>query len=154
MRRFLVIAVIMGMVGYVMGQVETSKVELQEPATHVSDGLVYITRDSGGNLIFTDKILGALVTLTDLVTSATGVTEHSKLTGLGADDHTQYYNSSRLFTKLGSSAAGAIGPNPPHGRGADIPTKDKARIKGEIITEMKKLGRPEDEIKKDFPWLF
>ena len=57
------------------------------------------------------------------------------------------------MTHLGQ-AASALGPNPAHGKGVrDIPDSEKSRIKKEIVREMKKLGRKEEEIKKDFPWL-
>jgi len=61
----------------------------------IEDTSTTITLDGSNNMLFTDAVTGAK-TLAEL--AAGGVTDHGALTGLGDDDHSIYYNASRLTT--------------------------------------------------------
>ena len=87
------------------GQIETHIIDLADPDTYLSDETVYIKRDTSGYLVFADSASGGEVTLAELINSASPGA-HSGLTGLSGDDHPQYYNSTRLYSKLGSSNSG------------------------------------------------
>jgi hypothetical protein len=56
------------------------------------DERVLITRDATGRMLFKDDTVSTYVTLLQL---CGGVSAHSALSGLGADDHTQYLTSGR-----------------------------------------------------------
>ena len=70
--------------------VKTSRVEIGVNANY--DGKVKIYRDEQGNMVFVDDQITSPVTLSSL---DKGIEEHSKLTGLGEDDHAQYLNATR-----------------------------------------------------------
>lgn len=67
----------------------TGTLRLEDSST---DLMVAITVDNGALLVGGSPIGGG------------GVTDHGSLTGLGDDDHTQYYNASRLTTALSGYA--------------------------------------------------
>jgi len=87
------------------GQIETHIIDLADPDTYLSDETVYIKRDTSGYLVFADSASGGEKTLAELINSASPGA-HSGLTGLSGDDHPQYYTSTRLYSKLGSSNVG------------------------------------------------
>ncbi len=70
--------------------VQTNQVEIGEASNY--DGTVLIDRDASGRMTFADSENTTPRVLSDLIS---GVTTHSNLGGLAADDHTQYLNTSR-----------------------------------------------------------
>lgn len=70
--------------------VQTNQVEIGEGSNY--DGTVLIDRDPSGRMTFVDSENTTPRILSDLIS---GVTTHSGLGGLAADDHTQYLNTSR-----------------------------------------------------------
>lgn len=70
--------------------IETGRVDIGVGGAY--DGTVWITRGTGGSLVFRDQQVGSSVTLQQL---KDGINDHGSLSGLGDDDHTQYHNSVR-----------------------------------------------------------
>ena len=103
----LVVVIVVMMVGCAAwGAVESPKVNFSDPATYSADDHVYIRRDASSKMVFKDDGISSEVLLETLV-NAGGVSDHGGLTGLGDDDHTVYYNLTRLNTKLGTSESGS-----------------------------------------------
>jgi hypothetical protein len=70
--------------------IKTGEVEIGQNGIY--DGVVKISRDGAGNLLFQDSEVTTPVLLKDL---GHGVEHHSKLQGLSGDDHLQYLTSGR-----------------------------------------------------------
>ena len=70
--------------------IETNKLELGFQSNY--DGTVHIDRDAQGRMTFTDSEVTTPVLLSDMTQ---GQDVHGALSGLGADDHPQYLNTSR-----------------------------------------------------------
>lgn len=96
-RIFFSLVVLLSLAGSVFA-VKTRNVEIGNKSGY--DGRVRIYRDTGGNMVFIDDMLSSPVTL---YTLSRGVEEHSKLFGLGNDDHPQYLNEARHDTEHSSS---------------------------------------------------
>jgi hypothetical protein len=83
-------------------------IEYQSPnAAAPADGCGVIA--VGSNLVFTPSPVATQVYVSQAIAAAldgigAGVTDHGALTGLGDDDHTQYYNASRLATAISGKA--------------------------------------------------
>lgn len=107
MRRILVLVWILGLLGLVcFGAIETNMIDFSDPVGENPDQTVYIKRDTSDNMVLSDQNITSPVLLSTLV-NAGGVSDHGDLTGLGNDDHSQYFNQSRLDTKLGTSESGS-----------------------------------------------
>jgi hypothetical protein len=94
------------LMGCVWGAVESPRVNFSDPSTYVNDDKVYIRRDTGDEMLLKDDSITSEVRLWTLV-NAGGVSDHGGLTGLGDDDHANYYNAARLYVKFGSANAGS-----------------------------------------------
>lgn len=86
--------------------IESEEINFSDPVTFTADDTVYIRRDTSDRMVLKDQDITSEVLLSTLV-NAGGVNVHGELGGLGVDDHNQYYNNSRLFTKFGSSESGS-----------------------------------------------
>ena len=70
--------------------IQTGKVELGNNGVY--DGTVWIARNTSGSLVFRDRDLGSTVSLLQLLGSQS---DHGSLSGLGDDDHSQYFTGAR-----------------------------------------------------------
>jgi hypothetical protein len=83
-------------------------IEYQSPnAAAPADGCGVIA--VGTNLVFTASPVATQVYVSQAIAAAldgigAGVSDHGELTGLGDDDHTQYFNASRLATAIAGKA--------------------------------------------------
>ena len=78
--------------GHIVSQIPTSHIELTDIGSTTHTGIDAHIADSNIHFPWED--------VTDAITTATGslTSDHGSITGLGDDDHTQYYNSTRLDT--------------------------------------------------------
>lgn len=83
--------------------VQTNRVEIGEGSNY--DGTVLIDRDASGRMTFADSENTTPRILSDLIS---GVTTHSGLGGLAADDHPQYLNTSRHSSGHDATFNGAL----------------------------------------------
>ena len=88
--RFVVISMLLALGPLLLLGVQTNVVEIGRNSNY--DGTVKIQRDAQGKMTFVDNEITTPVLLSEL---KQGKDVHAQLDGLGADDHSQYINSSR-----------------------------------------------------------
>ncbi|MCH8333445.1 hypothetical protein IIC65_05880, partial [Candidatus Sumerlaeota bacterium] len=88
--RFVVISMLLVLGPLLLLGVQTNVVEIGRNSNY--DGTVKIQRDAQGKMTFVDNEITTPVLLSEL---KQGKDVHAQLDGLGADDHSQYINSSR-----------------------------------------------------------
>lgn len=106
---FFILVVMAILIPTTIHAVKTEQVEIGQNGSY--DAKVRIYRDETGNLMFKDEAHASPVKLLDL---SLEMTEHKDLSGLGADDHTQYLNLTRHSSdhSVSFNDSLAISPDP------------------------------------------